>query len=146
MGAEMDTRQWLPVGGLLGTVVAAGYMVVQLNAQTPSTPTGDFTNATVAQVRDAQGQVVLEGQFEAAVEDDGDLERRATLSPTGVDADATGEAEVEFTTTVPTKQELEFSVKNLEPGARFTFVIDGKTIATATANRRGRAEVELDVK
>ena len=70
-------------------------MVVQLNGQAPA-PTGDFTNAATAQVRDAQGQIVLQGQFVAPVEEDGDLERRAMLAATGVDADAAGEAEVEF--------------------------------------------------
>jgi hypothetical protein len=133
--------QWIPVGGLLGTIVASMYMVVQLDAQTPAK--ADFTKAAMVQVRDAQGQVVLQGQFAAPVEEDGGLERRATLSPTGDDADAAGEAEVEFDRTAPTKQEVEFSVKNLPAGASFTFVVDGADVATATTDRRGRAEVEL---
>jgi hypothetical protein len=140
----MNTRQWIPVGGLLATIAAAGYMVVQLNGQT-SVPTGDFTNAITAQVRDAQGQVVLEGRFMAPVEEDGGVERRATLAPTGADTDATGEAEVEYEQPTPVKQEIEFSVSNLQPGARFTFVIDSIDISSATADRRGRAEVEVDV-
>lgn len=139
-----DTHQWIPMGGLLFTIVAAGCMAVQLSAQTPA-PTGDFTNATTVQVRNAQGQIVLEGQFAAPVADDGEIERKAKLVATGIDADATGEAEVEFAEVAPVEQELEFSVKNLEPGATFTFVIDGVDIAAATANRRGRAEIELDV-
>jgi hypothetical protein len=141
----MNTRQWIPVGGLLVTIAVAVYMVVQLNGQTPA-PAGDFTNAATAQVRDSQGQVVLQGQFMPPVEEDGGVERRATLAPTGVDADAAGEAEVEFAKTAPTEQEVEFSVTNLAPGATFTFVIDGIDIAAATTDRRGRAEVELDVR
>ena len=141
----MNTRQWIPVGGLLVTIAVAVYMVVQLNGQAPA-PAGDFTNAATAQVRDSQGQVVLQGQFMPPVEEDGGVERRATLAPTGVDADAAGEAEVEFAKTAPTEQEVEFSVTNLAPGATFTFVIDGIDIAAATTDRRGRAEVELDVR
>jgi hypothetical protein len=141
----MNTRQWIPVGGLLVTIAVAVYMVVQLNGQTPA-PAGDFTNAATAQVRDSQGQVVLQGQFMPPVEEDGGLERRATLAATGGDADAAGEAEVEFAKTAPTEQEVEFSVTNLAPGATFTFVIDGIDIAAATTDRRGRAEVELDVR
>ena len=141
----MNTRQWIPVGGLLVTIAVAVYLVVQLNGQTPA-PAGDFTNAAIAQVRDSQGQVVLQGQFMAPVEEDGGVERRATLAPTGSDADAAGEAEVEFEKTAPTEQEVEFSVTNLAPGATFTFVIDGIDIASATTDRRGRAEVELDVR
>ena len=67
----------------------------------------------MAQVRDAQGQVVLQGQFMPPDEEDDDVERHATLAPTGVDADAAGEAEVEFAKAAPTSQEVEFSVTNL---------------------------------
>jgi hypothetical protein len=143
-GHMKERRQLIPLGGLLITVATAGYIVAQLHGQTP--PTGDFTNAATAQVRDAQGQIVLQGQFMAPVEEDGDLERRATLAPTGVDNDAAGEAEIEFAKTAPTEQEVEFSVEKVQAGATFTFVIDGTDIATVTANRNGRAEVELKVK
>ena len=137
----MSTRQMIPVAGLFATVAVAAYMVVQLRAQATS-PTGDFSNAAVAEVRDAQGQVVLRGQFVQIEEDDDDTERKATLEPTGVDADATGTAEVEFSKTAPADQEIEFSIRNVQPGAAFTFVIDGKDVAMATADGRGRAEVE----
>ena len=63
------------------------------------------------------------------------------LEPTGVDADATGEAEVEFSKDAPADQEVEFSVRNVSAGAVLTFVIDGTDVATARADRRGRAEV-----
>ena len=138
------TRQWIAIGGLVVTVAAAAYMVAQLNAQ-PS-PTGDFSNATVAEVRDAQGQIVLRGEFVPIVEDDDDIERKATLAPTGIDSDAAGEAEVEIAKANPANQEIEFSVRNVEPGATFTFAIDGREIATTVADRGGRAEVELEVR
>ena len=139
------TRQWIPLGGLSATIAAAIYAVAQLHAQTPA-PTADFTNAATAQVRDAQGQIVLQGQFMTPVEEDGGIERRATLAPTGVDADAAGEAEVEFAKSGATAQEVEFAVRNLQPGTALTFAIDGTDVATATTDRRGRAEVELDVR
>jgi len=122
-----ETRQIIPFGGLIATIMAAGYMVVQLHGQVAA-PTGDYTNAATVQVRDGQGQIVLEGQFTPAVEEDGDVERRATLAATGVDADATGEAEVEFAKAAPSDQEVEFSVTNLAAGATFTFVIDGTAL------------------
>ena len=140
-----DKRQAVSIIGLLATTVAAVYMVVQLNGQ-ERPPTGDFTNATTAEVRDAHGQVVLRGKFVLVDEEDDDIERKATLEPSGVDADAAGEAEVEFSKGAPAIQEVEFSVRNLPPGIAFTFVIDGVDVATATADRRGRAEVELDVR
>jgi len=139
-----NKRQAISIIGLLATIAAAVYMVVQLNGQERA-PAGDFTNAATAEVRDPQGQAVLRGQFVLADEEDDDVEKKATLQPTGVDADAAGEAEVEFAKAAPTKQEIEFSVRNLQAGVAFTFVIDGIDVATATADRRGRAEVEVDV-
>jgi hypothetical protein len=97
-------------------------------------------------VRDAQGQAVLRGQFQLADEEDDDVERKAKLTPAGSDTDAVGEAEVEFAKASPSTQEIEFSVRNVAPGATFTFVIDGVDVATATSDSRGRAEVELKVK
>jgi hypothetical protein len=140
-----NKMQVIPAVGLLCTVAVVGYMVVQLNAQSTA-PSGDLTQASIAEVRDAQGQVVLRGQFAVAEEEDDDIERKATLTQTGVDADAAGEAEVEFAKTAPTVQEVEFAARNLQPGATFTFVIDGQDLATATADRGGKAEIELEVR
>jgi hypothetical protein len=140
-----DKHQVIPAAGLLAAVAAAMYMVVRLDGQaTP--PTGNFTNAALAEVKDAQGLAVLRGQFIVADENDDDIERKAILEQTGVDTDAAGEAEVEFAKTSPANQEIEFSVRNLQPGAVFVFAIDGIDIATATADRGGQAEVELEVR
>jgi hypothetical protein len=140
-----NKRQIIPIAGLLATIAIAIYFVVQLNAQGTG-PSGNLTNAAVAEVRNAQGQVVLQGQFAQADEDDDDVERKAVLKPTGIDADAAGEAEVEFARTSPAVQEVEFSVSGVEVGSTLTFVIDGQEIGTATADRRGRAELEVDVR
>lgn len=141
------TRQWIAIAGLFATMGAAAYMVVRVGAQTASGVTGDFTNAAVAEVRDAQARTVLQGQFAVVQEEDDDTERKAPLKPTGIDADASGEAEVEYAKTgTATTQEVEFSAKGLDPGATFTFVIDGQTIATVTADKRGNATAEIDVK
>ena len=139
-----DMRQAIPIVGLLVTSAVAVYMVVQLNGQARPAA-GDFTKAATAEVRDAQGQVVLLGQFVPVNEEDDDTELKSTLQPTGVDADAAGEAEVEFAKAAPTNQEIEFSVRNLQAGVAFTFAIDGVAVATVTTDRRGHAEVEVDV-
>ena len=141
----MNKRQMIPAAGLLATIVAAVYMVVQLNGQATA-PIGDFTNAAAAEVRDVQGRVVLSGFFQPVDEDDDDVERKAVLGPTIVDPDAAGEAEVEFSKNAPAKQEVEFSIRNVTPGVAFTFVIDGTSLGSATADKRGRAEIELDVR
>jgi hypothetical protein len=43
-------------------------------------------------------------------------------------------------------QEIEFTATGLEPGAKFTCVIDGQELATVTADKKGKAEVELEVR
>jgi hypothetical protein len=60
---------------------------------------------------------------------DDEIERKATLEPAGADTDAAGEAEVEFAKAAPASQEVEFSVRNVEPGVTFTFAIDGTDVA-----------------
>ena len=47
--------------------------------------------------------------------------------------------------TLRTHQEIEFSVRNLAPGTSVTFLIDGQAIGQASVDRRGRAELEVDV-
>ena len=122
-------------------------LVAPLGAQAPQQPaSADFTNAQLAEVRNAQGQVVLSGKFVVSEEDDDDIERKAPLAPTNFDPDATGEAEVEFSGAGNERQqEVEFSAKNLQPGGVYTFIIDGKVFATVTADSRGRATIERDV-
>ena len=121
-------------------------MIAPLRAQAPQQVAVDFTKAVLAEVRNAQGQVVLSGKFVINEEDDDDIERKAPLAATSVDPDATGEAEVEFTASENNRrQEVEFSVRNVQPGGVFTFVIDGKVFATVTADSSGRAAQERDV-
>ncbi|HEU4689306.1 MAG TPA: hypothetical protein VFS23_13120 [Vicinamibacterales bacterium] len=140
-----NTRQIIPLGGLVGTVALALCIATQLHAQT-KVSAADFTNAANAEVQDAQGLVVLSGQFAVADEqDDDDVERKATLRPTGADADAAGEAEIEFAKSAPAQQEIEFSVRNLAPGTSVTFLIDGQIVGQASVDNRGRAELELDL-
>jgi hypothetical protein len=135
----------IPIAGLAGTLALAVYMVTQLHAQT-TVPAADFTNAAIAEVQDGQGQIVLRGQFAVADEqDDDDVERKAALQAAGTDTDAAGEAEVEFAKSAPAQQEIEFSVRNLAAGTSVTFLIDGQVIGQASVDRRGRAELEVDV-
>ena len=140
-----NTRQIIPIAGLAGTLALAVYMVMRLHAQT-TVPAADFTNAAIAEVEDSQGQIVLRGQFAVADEqDDDDVERKAALQPAGTETDAAGEAEVEFAKSAPAQQEVEFSVRNLAAGTSVTFLIDGQVIGQALVDRRGRAELEVDV-
>jgi hypothetical protein len=121
-------------------------VITVLGAQAPQGTAFDFTQAALAEVKNAQGQAVLTGKFAVTPDDDDEVERKATLTATSVDADASGEAEIELSGTGDNrKQEVEFSVHNVQPGGTFTLVIDGRSWMTATADERGRIEIERDV-
>lgn len=107
--------------------------------------TGDFRNATRAEVADAQGRVVLTGTLALVEEEDDDVERKAVLTPTAVDPDAAGEAEVEYPRESAAQQEIEFSVRNLPSDSAVTFMLDGTVVGRSTTDRRGRAELEIEV-
>jgi hypothetical protein len=139
-----STYKMIPIAGLVALIGVAGYMVVDTGAQATNV-TGNFTNAAMAEIRDAQGRTVLQGQFAVNAEDDDDIERKAALKPTGSDADAAGEAEVEWPK-AGGPQEIEFTATGLDPGAKFTCVIDGQELGTITADKKGKAELELEVK
>lgn len=138
-----EKRQIIPLAGLLATMGIAAYMVVQMHGQ--AALAGDFSNAAVAEVRDAQGQVVLRGDFALTDEADDDIERRAVLAPLDGARGATGEAEVEISRTDASVQEVEFSVSGVAPNTALSFAIDGVQVAQGTADANGHLEVELDV-
>jgi hypothetical protein len=124
-------------------------MIVQLRAQQQSQITGDFRNAKTAEIRDAQGQALLRGTF-AAVDPDndeeGEIERLAKLAPAQTGVTASGEAEVEYQKDAPDMQEVEFLVIGAQAGAVLTLFIDGKSVMSATADSKGRAEAEINVR
>jgi hypothetical protein len=127
----ISKRQLIPAMGLM-TIAFGTYMSVRLAAQTPSQEPFDFSNAVYAEVRENTSP--------------NEIERKATLAPTGDVATASGEAEIEVSGSGNRRrQEVEFEVRNLQPGAIYTFVIDGRHFATVTANNRGRAEHERHV-
>ena len=141
----INGRQILPAAGLLATIVAAAYLVVQLNAQNPPAEPIDLRNVATAEIRDAQGQVVLSGQFMLDDGDDAeDVERKAALQST-TGTQASGVAEVEFATQNPVEQEVEFSGRNLQAGARYTLVLDGRDVIAGVAERDGDLELEREV-
>jgi hypothetical protein len=139
-------RRLIPGISSIVIIVVGAYMSTRLSAQTPPVQEPfDFSNAVYAEVRDDRGQAILRGQFTTSNTDATDIERKATLKPTDIDTDASGEAEIEVSGSGDTRrQEVEFEVRNLQPGAAYIFVIDGRDVATVTTDNRGWAEYERD--
>jgi hypothetical protein len=142
MTTQMDR---VGAAGLAITIAVAVGMVIHLSGQA-SQVSGDFRNAVTAEVRDAQGGVLLRGTFAAVPGDsDNEVERQATLASAEAGGTAAGNAEVEFEKSRPDVQEVEFNVTGLRAGTALTLVIDGHRVITATANGKGEAEAEVNV-
>ena len=140
----MSKLEKYAAAGVLATIAFTVVMIVQLRAQ--QTVTGDFRNAQSAEVRDAQGTVLLKGTFAPADGgDDQEVERLAKLTPAAVGGSGAGEAEVEYRTDTPNVQEVEFQVEGLAAGAAVTLFLDGKPVLKATVDGKGRAEAEANV-
>ena len=142
-----NSVQTISIAGLVTTMAFAAFSIVQLDGTAANQVTGDFRNAAMAEVRDAQGQTLLRGTFAVAESDDaGEVERVAKLEGANTSVTATGEAEVEYESDSPTVQEVEFTVTGMTAGTEVTFVIDGAVVTTAKADNRGRVNVEIAVK
>jgi hypothetical protein len=137
----------MSIAGLVLVAAAASVAVAQLNGEQMQPISGDFRNAAVAEVHDAQGQVLLRGSFAPVdTDDEGEVERLAPLTPVASQVTAKGEAEVEYQTDAPAEQEVELSLNGLTAGTEIAFVIDGTKIGTAKADTRGRVSLEVAVK
>ena len=124
--------------------IAALYFGSGAAAQSSASQPVDLRNAAAAEVRESQGQTVLKGDFTSVDEDDDDTERKAVLKSVA-NTKATGNAEIEFANKEPKEQEVEFAGRDLTPGATYVLAIDGHDVATATADKGGRLEIEVKV-
>jgi hypothetical protein len=124
--------------------IAALYFGSGAAAQSSAPQPVDLRNAAAAEMRDGQGQVILKGDFTSVDEDDDDTERKAVLKSVA-NTKASGNAEIEYANKEPKEQEVEFAGRDLTPGATYVLAIDGHDVATATADKGGRLEIEVTV-
>ena len=134
----------IAAAGLAVTAAVAVAMVIGLSGNQTANISGDFRNAATAEIRDAQGKVLLRGTFAAAA-DTNDVERQATLTATPEGGQASGDAEIEYSKDQPNVQEIEFEVAGVPARAIVTLVLDGRDVISATADDKGRAKAEFDV-
>jgi hypothetical protein len=133
----------LTFGAGLMALLFAGVSV----AQTQQVLSGDYRNAAAAEIRNAQGDVLLKGTFAPAdTDDDGEVERLAKLTPASAATGLAGEAEVEYQKDDPNVLVVEFLVTGAPAGAVLTLFVDGKSVMSATADDKGRAEAEVNIR
>ena len=144
-------KRVLPIIGMLLLCGYAAFAVIrhsnkvqEVKHPLPSS-IGDLAAAKLVEVRDAAGQVVLSGTFVVENKPDGDVEGKAILTGTGLNAGAKGEAEFEVSTDSRgmMEKELELSVHKLAAGTSFSMFVDGQQVVTFTTNQRGAAELEM---
>lgn len=138
----------LPVIGmfLLGCVVVLAVRKESREIKQPLPQSlDDLAAVRLIEVKDAGGQTVLSGSFTVVTKKTGEIEGEAMLAATGVDADATGKAEVEVSTKRDGSvgKELEVEVRNLAPGANFNLFVDGQQVTVFMTDPHGVAELEL---
>jgi hypothetical protein len=144
-------KRILPLVGMLLLCGYAAFAVirngnkVQKVKQDLPTSVSDLAAAKLIEIKDATGQLILSGNFIAENKQGGDIEGKALLTSTGVNATAKGEAEFEVSTNRHggTEEELEVSVRKLTPSTSFSLFIDGRQVATFSTNLRGAAELEM---
>jgi hypothetical protein len=92
------------------------------------------SNIKHVELRNAEGRVVLRGDFAAAggTNPTGQLtEKEIFLAPTGILPQAEGRARIQIE---PQRQELRVIAEELEPSASYQIVVDGRNLGTASSN------------
>jgi len=104
----------------------------------------DLSGATLVEIRDDGGRVVLSGEFRSRVDALGNTEKDADLGNRGGDS-VIGEVELEIP--APGREhrrpELEVDIIHLAPRTHYTVVIDDRVVGTFVTDDRGSVDFEL---
>ena len=112
--------------------------------QTLPASVGDLAAVQLIEVRDASGQVLLNGTFVTDKNTPKETEREAELkSPTGQASKGKVEVEIERKDGVVTADKLEIEVEKLPAMATLTLHIDGQPVGTLMTGKNGKAEITL---
>jgi hypothetical protein len=105
---------------------------------------GDVSAAHIVEIRDADGVVLLSGEFRSNVDSLGDTEKDAALLDLR-GRTVIGEVEIEIpvVTRENRRAELEVDIIGLPPRRTFAVVIDDRIVATFTTDDRGSVDMEL---
>ncbi len=104
----------------------------------------DLSEATLVEIRDDGGAVVLSGEFRSRVDAIGNIEKDADLGNREGDS-VIGEVELE----IPApgrdhrRPELEVDIIHLAPRTRYTVVIDDRVVGSFVTDDRGSVDFEL---
>jgi hypothetical protein len=122
-------------------------MVVNLLAAPPPDATVSLANlsgASLVEIRDQRGTVVLSGEFRSRTDALGNTEMDADLGNRRGHA-VIGEVEIEIPAAgrEHRRPELEVDIIRLSPRSRYLVVIDDRTVGTFVTDDRGSVDMEL---
>ena len=146
MDAATERRLTVVLAAALAALLACGAAVNLWAAPRAAAviALADLSGATLVEIRDDRGAVVLSGEFRSRVDALGNTEKDADLG------DRQGHAvigEVELEIPAPGRDhrrpELEVDIIHLTPRTRYTVVIDDRTVGTFTTDDRGSVDFEL---
>lgn len=142
-------KKMIPLFGMLLIFAFAVINVVSTEADDLEMPLPavlkDLAAVNKVEIKNEAGEVVLSGSFSSPVDKLDEMERVATLSGTGVAANAMGIAEIEVSKESNgfVEQEIEVKVRGLAPQAVYKLFIDDHEIATLRTDAKGDAELEM---
>jgi hypothetical protein len=135
------------------TTSSSGSFDITLRTQPSSgqqmLPAGvNLLNVTLIEVKNSTSQTVLATSTTPANCGKDDVEKEINFTNTGIDTNASGEAEIEVEKENGTidEQKLKVKVENLDAATTFRIFVDNVEIATFTTSNDGKAEVVFSSK
>jgi len=144
----MSSRRSLAVA-LVALTISFGS--ARLSAQRPGdtlpTSVGDLAAATLIEIRDQTGQVLLNGTLKTSKRDSRETERKADLiSPTGQRAKGKVGIEIQLKDNLIEKETVELAFERLPKMTEYQFFLDGRHVSSFTTDKEGKAAVKLERK
>jgi len=136
----------LPAGGFIGDWRVGG-RTVHVTAATEIRQ--DHGAAVIGALVEVRGATQPDGstnatRIEVLSQDggggSGEVQREATLSPTGIDLDATGKIKLDFSSS---REELEIEASKLEENSSYRIVVDGFLLSTIVTDGGGSFKITL---
>jgi hypothetical protein len=142
----MNRRLTIGALAFAALLLCAGVGVAGAQQSKQSLPpsVSDLTAATLIELRDEGGHVLLNGTLATTKQTLTQTERTAELkSPAGLEAKGTADVEVERKNGVVKKDSIELSVEKLPALVTLTLVVDGQVLGTVMTSKKGKAEITL---
>jgi len=148
MDAATERRLAIVLLGVLLPMVIVGFIVDASVEARPAAVVSmtlrDSADGHLVEIRDANGAVVLSGEFRSRVDSLGNTEKDAELTDQSGQT-VIGEVELEIPAAgrEHRRPELEVDVIHLQPHHRYSVVIDDRIVGTFVTDDRGSADLEL---